>query len=498
MTPPRTVSLLLAVAPLAGCALEGYDPSEYLAYPALEDLAPLPGAPTLWDLTGANWTAIFVKLVAESLARAPETPKHAAKKFDVLYGMGLQKSGTSSFHVAANRMGYRKHKKGAGNKQNNFRHVYEAPGRPADERFHKLWYQDGHLSASQVASLKQGLDDMTLFEDDPWFVLHRLADAHYGATKRRVGYVLTVRDCAAMAESSAAFNNPTTGLGNSDAWNREHCHRHYRRCMVHLLDAYHFLRDRALRTPLDDVLVLPTTAKASKANWRALVDFAYDGGRAVYGNGTRRDDPARTKVLRDYADMPHANERDRKKRRTYCDGAALEAYARATRIGGDILAGLQPPPPNFGHCSRAPQLPACVAMAHPGLADRKAEPEPPKRRKAGKRTNPPPPPPKDEPARGKRGRDPKKPAGARASPPPPPATPKRAAPPRPQPATPPRAGRPRPADAAPRAGKRPRDPPGAQQFGRRGGRPFERDDRQSAPWTKPRKAGRNGRPAVIF
>ena len=45
MTPPRTGSLLLAVAPLAGCALEGYDPSEYLAYPALEDLAPLPGAP---------------------------------------------------------------------------------------------------------------------------------------------------------------------------------------------------------------------------------------------------------------------------------------------------------------------------------------------------------------------------------------------------------------------------------------------------------------------
>ena len=81
MTPPRTVSLLLAVAPLAGCALEGYDPSEYLAYPALEDLAPLPGAPTLWDLTGANWTAIFVALPSTVRRELAFVAHHATHHF---------------------------------------------------------------------------------------------------------------------------------------------------------------------------------------------------------------------------------------------------------------------------------------------------------------------------------------------------------------------------------------------------------------------------------
>ena len=138
--------------------------------------------------------------------------------------------------------------------------------RPPEERFHKLWFLDGHVSAPQIARLQVALDGMTLFEDDPWFVLHRLADAHYAAKGRRVGYVLTVRDCAAVAESSAAYNNPSGGPGNSARWNAEHCSRHFKRCMVHLLDVYHFLEERATRRPLDDVLVLETAYAESKAN----------------------------------------------------------------------------------------------------------------------------------------------------------------------------------------------------------------------------------------
>ena len=50
----------LAAVVVCGVAcgiLDGYDATEYLAYPALEDMAPLPGAPLLSELGGSNWTA---------------------------------------------------------------------------------------------------------------------------------------------------------------------------------------------------------------------------------------------------------------------------------------------------------------------------------------------------------------------------------------------------------------------------------------------------------
>ena len=74
----------------------------------------------------------------------------------------------------------------------------------------------------------------------------------------------------------------------------------------------------------------------SKRNWRKLVDFVYVGGRAAYATGAASArDPQRAKMLKEFDDMPHANERDAAKgRRRYCDAGALDAYARNTTIGG--------------------------------------------------------------------------------------------------------------------------------------------------------------------
>ena len=103
----------LAAVVVCGVAcgiLDGYDATEYLAYPALEDMAPLPGAPLLSELGGSNWTARFHELIAANLARYPAggSSRGPGKKFDVLFGMGLQKSGTTSFNHASRRMGFSK------------------------------------------------------------------------------------------------------------------------------------------------------------------------------------------------------------------------------------------------------------------------------------------------------------------------------------------------------------------------------------------------------
>lgn len=339
------VAMILAPLVVAG---------DFEAYPDVATMPnPLPPALSCGDLDGPseskNWTSLLVGLIRKSMTTALATT--TTGRFESLYCMGNQKSGTTSFGLAARRLGY-----------------VELLGRArqiAPKTYHRNFYQNGVLSAEEVRKYRAVLNRSTLFEDDPWFVLHRLADASFLEWRRRVGYVLTVRHCASLAESSAAFNNPANGRGgNSPTWNAQHCSRHYRRCHVHLLDVYNWLDKRG--RPLDDVLILETARGwRSQANWAHLVDFACAGtSRHIYAPGDypKPSTPSYAKclaVLEKHPAMPSANSRSAlSQSRTFCPPQLLEEHAQRP-LSGRLIHNLPPQPPNHGQCRRKPQLPGC-------------------------------------------------------------------------------------------------------------------------------------------
>lgn len=301
-----------------------------------------------------NWTSHFLALLHTRLNESQHLPR-IGTRFESLFCMGNQKSGTTSFARAGLRLGFQE-------RLLNSRHIG-----PHD--YKRNFYQNGNISTAEIAQFETVLNRSTLFEDDPWFVLHRLADRTFAKWRRRVGYVLTVRNCADLAESSAAFNNPANGLGgNSDRWNAAHCSRHYARCHVHLLDVYNWLSTRS--SPLDDVLILETAKWRSEANWHQFSEFVCLGtSRYLYSDMPRpvRLSPSQRHCLDQahvFGSMPSANTRSKlSKARTFCPSALFEQH-KASMLSPTIILNLPPVPPNHAQCARRPNLAGCKDMNH--------------------------------------------------------------------------------------------------------------------------------------
>uniref|UniRef100_A0A7S3JVV0 Uncharacterized protein n=1 Tax=Aureoumbra lagunensis TaxID=44058 RepID=A0A7S3JVV0_9STRA len=292
------------------------------------------------------------------------------KKFEKLYCMGNQKSSTTTFAHAASWLGYRE--------TVGSTYMARQINYPS---YARNFYQDGYIPENQRKKLEHVFQKGNLFEDDPYFVLYRLANNFFLSRQMHVGYVLTIRNCKSLAESSAAFNNPASGVGgNSDIWNHDHCLRHYRRCHVHLLDVFLFLKERT--QSLQDFLFLDMdSAKldGGKQLFLDLVDFAFLGSSAtIYSSSSLAQDirnehiarlpidllNAREHILQQHQALPHSNSRSkRSKERTFCPSDLLNKEAQRF-LSGSIIANLSAAPPNHGQCRKQPTLKGCKEMQH--------------------------------------------------------------------------------------------------------------------------------------
>uniref|UniRef100_A0A7S2C259 Sulfotransferase domain-containing protein n=1 Tax=Octactis speculum TaxID=3111310 RepID=A0A7S2C259_9STRA len=190
------------------------------------------------------------------------------------------------------------------------------------------------------------------FEDFPWMFLYRRYQAFAG-DKTRVGYVLTLRNCRDLAESSAAYNNRNQKGQNSPFWVSSHCDRVHRRCHVHQLDIYNWLvHERKRGVPIDDFLVVEMVSSKSNINWRQFRDFVIGGGRAAYqAHGAPELNANAKKLLQGSAKikaLPHSNSRPdwQKAKGKYCHDR--DFTATNLTVDGSLLAGLPPHPMSRG------------------------------------------------------------------------------------------------------------------------------------------------------
>jgi len=299
-----------------------------------------------------SWGDRFYKLVQSRLNGTNfKTPQKGSKFFDKVVCIGMMKSGTTSVGVAMKRL--------------SLKHLGRWTGPMGKANKMDEWYLHPDSWKQFYGDIHTRISGGEGFEDFPWpFMYRRFQDL---TGNSRVGYVLTLRNCRAHAESATAYNNRNKEGQNTARWISDHCDRVHRRCHVHQLDIWNYFAHERPGMFMDDFLLVEMTSSKSQENWERFRDFTLGGGQYAYRSAGAPSLTAASHAAMSSKDvlktkeMPRVNTRPKWQTdggKTYCKDSDFTTYNHT--VSGQLLMDL-PPHPVSTFCDRTQfkDKPAC-------------------------------------------------------------------------------------------------------------------------------------------